>query len=109
METVLNRRLASGPPRTFEFVERAATPRTDEEPGLQAFLQDPALGGDATAEEITLLKTLTFRERRPTPLYYYRELQNLRDPLDFQQAPTGLAFGNESSATLRDALGRKDK
>ncbi len=29
------------------------------------------------------LKSLRFEEKRPTPLYYYRELQNLRDPLNF--------------------------
>jgi hypothetical protein len=29
------------------------------------------------------LKSLKFRGRRPTALYYYRELQNLRDPLHF--------------------------
>jgi hypothetical protein len=29
------------------------------------------------------LKTLRFQMRRPAPLYYYRELQNLRDPLHF--------------------------
>ncbi len=101
MEIVLNRRLTPGPSRKFEFVERTATPRTDEEPGLQAFLQDSALVGDATAEEISFLKKLTFGERRPTPLYYYRELQNLRDPLHFQRAPTDDARGDKSSATLR--------
>jgi hypothetical protein len=26
-------------------------------------------------------------ERQPTALYYYRELQNLRDPLHFRQKP----------------------
>ena len=109
MEIVLNRRLAPGPSRTFEFVERAATSRTGEEPGLQAFLQAPGPGANATAEEITFLKHLTFREARPTPLYYYRELQNLRDPLHFQPAPTDLTRANESSTTLRDAGRTKDK
>jgi hypothetical protein len=41
------------------------------------------LRGDATPEEIAFLKQLHFRRKRPTPLYYYRELQNLRDPLHF--------------------------
>jgi hypothetical protein len=27
---------------------------------------------------------LRFKEKRPGPLYYYRELQNLRDPLHFR-------------------------
>jgi transcriptional regulator with XRE-family HTH domain len=88
MEIVLNRRLAPGHPKRFEFVEREPTQPVDEEPGLQAFLQDPALRSDATAEEIEFLKKLTFTRKRPTPLYYYRELQNLRDPLHFRRAAT---------------------
>ena len=35
-----------------------------------------------------VLERLTFTSKRPTALYYYRELQNLRDPLNFQPAPT---------------------
>jgi len=37
-----------------------------------------------TPEEIEFLKRLRFKANRPTPLYYYRELQNLRDPLHFR-------------------------
>jgi len=84
IEIVLNRRLAPGPLKKFEFVERKPEPPSDEEPGLTAFLQDPALGGDATEEEIEFLKNLRFTRKRPTPLYYYRELQNLRDRLHFR-------------------------
>jgi transcriptional regulator with XRE-family HTH domain len=87
MEIVLNRRLAPGHPKRFEFVEREADDAGDEA-GFQAFLNDPALKGDATAEEIKFLKKLRFARRRPTALYYYRELQNLRDPLHFRRAPT---------------------
>ena len=83
MEIVLNRRLASGHPKRFEFVERAPAPPVAEEPGFQAFLRDSSLKGDATAEEIEFLSKLQFAQKRPTPLYYYRELQNLRDPLHF--------------------------
>jgi len=88
MEIVLNRRLAPGHAKRFEFVEREPAPPVDEEPGLQAFLQDPSLRGDATAEEIEFLKKLPFTRKRPTPLYYYRALQNLRDPLHFRRAST---------------------
>ena len=109
MEIVLNRRLASGHLKKFEFVEREITPPAGEEPGFQAFLQDPALVGDATAEEIEFLKKLVFTGKRPAPLYYYRELQSLRDPLHFQQAPTDLALADESSAMLRAARGTTDK
>ena len=84
MEIVLNRRLAAGPLKKFTFVERKPEPPFDEEPGLTTFLQDPALSGDATAEEIEFLKNLRFKRKRPTPLYYYRELQNLRDRLHFR-------------------------
>ena len=88
MEIVLNRRLAPGHPKRFEFVEREPPSPVDEEPGLQAFLQDPSLRGDATDEEIEFLKKLQFTRKRPTSLYYYRELQNLRDPLHFRHAST---------------------
>jgi len=88
MEIVLNRRLAPGHPKKFGFVELEPAPPVDEEPGLQAFLQDSSLRGDATAEEIEFLKKLQFTRQRPTPLYYYRELQNLRDPLHFRRAST---------------------
>ncbi len=86
MEIVLNRRLARGHLKKFGFVELEPTSPVDEEPGLHAFLQDPSLRGDATAEEIEFLKKLKFTRERPTPLYYYRELQNLRDPLHFRRA-----------------------
>jgi transcriptional regulator with XRE-family HTH domain len=86
MEIVLNRRLKPGTPRRIEFIERELTPPGDLEPGLRAFLQDPTLRADATEEEIAFLKTLRFQGRRPTALYYYRELQNLRDPLHFRPA-----------------------
>jgi hypothetical protein len=86
MEVVLNRRLAPGEAKRFEFVERESAPPVEEEPGFKAFLQNGALSGDATAEEIAFLKKLTFRRKRPTALYYYRELQSLRDPLHFHQA-----------------------
>jgi transcriptional regulator with XRE-family HTH domain len=82
MEIVLNRRLARGHPRRFEFVEREPG-RPEEEAGLKEFLREPSLSGDATEEEIEFLKKLTFKGKRPSPLYYYRELQNLRDPLHF--------------------------
>ncbi len=85
MEIVLNRRLAPGYPKRFEFVESEAS--VEEEPGLREFLRDASLRGDATPEEIAFLKKLRFKGKRPTPLYYYRELQNLRDPLHFLGAP----------------------
>lgn len=87
MEVVLNRRLAPRHQRRLEFVERDAGSPTDEEPAFRAFLRDPSLAGDATDEEIEFLRGLRFKRRRPTPLYYYRELQSLRDPLHFRAMP----------------------
>lgn len=82
MEIVLNRRLISGYAKKFEFVEKEVV-HHEQEPGLKKFLKDLPVSGGATQEEIEFLKKLTFRGKHPTPLYYYRELQNLRDPLHF--------------------------
>jgi hypothetical protein len=84
MEIVLNRRLAPGYFKRFEFLEREAGPPADDEPGFKDFLKDRRLSGDAGADEIEFLRGLKFKGRRPTALYYYRELQSLRDPLHFQ-------------------------
>ncbi|MEP7180981.1 MAG: helix-turn-helix transcriptional regulator [Betaproteobacteria bacterium] len=84
LEIVPNRKLAAGDSTKFEFVEREPGRPFEEEPGLNKFLQDTSLSGHATQEEIDFLKALRFKGRRPTPLYYYRELQNLRDPLHFR-------------------------
>ena len=56
---------------------------SDGEPQEEKIDVIAALSGDATAEEIEFLKELKFRGKRPTALYYYRELQSLRDPLHF--------------------------
>ena len=37
-------------------------------------------------EEIEFLRALKFTHKRPTALYYYRELQSLRDPLHFHRS-----------------------
>ena len=84
MEVVLNRRLAPGNLKRFEFVEQKPSGALPVEPGLEQFLRDRSLSDDASDEEIAFLKSLNFRSRRPTALYYYRELQSLRDPLHFQ-------------------------
>ena len=83
MEVVLNRRLAPGGLKRFEFAEQEPRPAFTLEPGFEQFLRDKSLSGDVTEDEIEFLKTLKFKDRRPAPLYYYRELQNLRDPLHF--------------------------
>lgn len=87
IEIVLNRRVSPGHHKTYEFMERRPDKTLREEPGLKEFLQNALLSGDATEEELVFLRALTFEHKRPTALYYYRELQNLRDPLHFQPAP----------------------
>ena len=84
VEIVLNRRVAPGGPKKFEFVEKEPEDSFDQQPGFTRFLRDTSLSGTATPEEIEFLKKLKFKGKRPTALYYYRELQSLRDPLHFQ-------------------------
>lgn len=83
VEIVLNRRLIPGYAKKFEFVEREPA-GSEEEPGLTQFLRQSVNGG-TTEEEVEFLRRIRFKGKRPTPLYYYRELQNLRDPLHFRQ------------------------
>jgi transcriptional regulator with XRE-family HTH domain len=86
MEVILNRRLAAVTRKRFEFAEKEPQQPVPIEPGLEQFLRDASLSGDATAEEIEFLKALKVRGKKPSPIYYYRELQNLRDPLHFPPA-----------------------
>ena len=104
MEIVLNRQLTSGQTKKFTFVEQDAEPPDGEEPGFQAFLRDASLRGDASAEEIMFLRKLTFTHQRPTPLYYYRTLQNLRDPIHFRAETTSSTRGERD-----DVRGRKKR
>jgi len=86
MEFALNQRLAPGEPRKFAFVEKDYDSRRGDEPGLTDFLQDAVLCNDLSKEELQLLRKLRFTTRRPNRLFYYRALQNLRDPLHFRAA-----------------------
>src|SRR5881296_1848873 len=80
----LNSKVASANLKKFEFLEKEPEGKPGEEPGLREFLKDRSLSADATPEEIDFLRALQFKDgRRPTALYYYRELQNIRDPLHF--------------------------
>src|SRR6266853_4159453 len=89
MNIVLNRRFAPEHSKRFEFVETEPVQPFGGEPGLNGFFKDASLNGKVTPEEIEFLKRLKFKGKRPTPLYYYRELQNLRDPLHFGTAEGG--------------------
>jgi len=88
MQIVLNHRVATGHVKKFEFLQRELEEPLDEEPGFKEFLRATALSGDATGEEIAFLRKLRFKKKRPTALYYYRELQNLKDPLHFRTPQT---------------------
>ena len=83
VDIVLNHRVAAEPVKRFEFIEREPDQSFGEHRGLQEFLQSPSLSRGATEEEIEFLRKLRFTEKEPIPLYYYRELQNLRDPVHF--------------------------
>jgi transcriptional regulator with XRE-family HTH domain len=83
MAVVPNRRLTAGDLKRFEFAEQEPPQSVAMEPGLEQFLKDGSLSSDVTEEEIAFLKALKLRGKRPSPIYYYRELQNLRDPLHF--------------------------
>jgi transcriptional regulator with XRE-family HTH domain len=76
-------RTRTGEQKRFEYGERG-NGGGDQEKGLLEFLRDPLLSGTASPAELAFLKSLRFRDRRPSALYYYRELQNLRDPLHFR-------------------------
>ena len=83
MEIVLNRRLARSHLKKLEFRDAEPQPAFETEPGLEAFLGDPKLSAGINEHEIAYLKSLSPDGKRPAPLFYYRELQNLRDPLNF--------------------------
>ena len=83
MQIVLNRRLTRKHLKKLEFREAEPEAAFETEPGLEAFLHDAKLSAGISEPEVAFLKRLRFDGKRPSPLYYYRELQNLRDPLNF--------------------------
>jgi transcriptional regulator with XRE-family HTH domain len=85
LDIALSQRVTAGHLKRFEFVERESEPPGGAGPGLNDFLQDASLSGTATDQELAFLKRLRFSDAQPTALYYYRELQSLRDPLHFRR------------------------
>jgi len=83
MEITLNERLAPGEPKKFAFVEKDYDSQHGDEPGLTDFLQDSVLCIGLSEEELAFLRKIRFETRQPNRLFYYRVLQNLRDPLHF--------------------------
>jgi transcriptional regulator with XRE-family HTH domain len=100
MEIVLNRRLTRSHLKKLEFREAEPEPPFEMEPGLKEFLNDAKLSAGITEHEITFLKSLSPDGKRPSPLYYYRELQNLRDPLNFLPLSLKRRPGPETKASL---------
>ena len=84
LEIALHPRIATEPVRRFGFIEHDSGQTAAAERGLREFLADAALSGSASPAELEFLKRLHFKDRQPTALYYYRELQNLRDPVHFR-------------------------
>lgn len=106
LEVWLNKRLASARVVRFQFVETGAMSGAEEGSGFKDFLRDRAMSGDASEEEIAFLKSLRFHRGRPTALYYYRELQSLRDPLHF---PTPSRDNNAPRRSARKFGGEEQK
>ena len=107
MEIVLNRRIASGDPRRFEFVETGPD-QPAIQPGFNEFLNDSSLSGTATKEELETLRNLRFNGKRPTAIYYYRELQSLRDPLHFRAPVTQTVRGKKPRPVPARRISRPD-
>ncbi len=84
MDIVLTPTLGEERLKRFAFVEIEPESEVEIEPGLRDFLRDRSLCSDITDEEVKFLKKFRLIEKRPNALYYYRELQNLRDPLHFR-------------------------
>jgi transcriptional regulator with XRE-family HTH domain len=86
LEVKLSHNAAPGGTKRFEFLEKLDNQPFSIERGLEQFLSDKSMSGDATDDEIRFLTMLKFTGRRPTALYYYREFQSLRDPLHFLES-----------------------
>ena len=96
LDVKLRRELVANPLRSFSFVEQAAPESAAHaQSAFLDFIEDAALAADVTEEEAELLRAHVFGERQPTKLYYYRALQNLRDPIHFSRGGKRLAVAKE--------------
>jgi hypothetical protein len=108
MEIVLNRRLTRSHIKRLEFREAEPEVSSEVEPGLKEFLNDARLSAGITEDETAFLKSLSPDGKRPSALYYYRELQNLRDPLNFLPASIGMRREPENkAAAIKSRVGTK--
>ena len=104
LEITLNRRLVSTRVMKLCYGEIETHLPLAEEPGLRDFLRDPAMSGDATEEEIDFLRHLRFKRNRPSALYYYRELQSLRDPLHFRESSVAPMHKRRDAKTIEKQI-----
>ncbi len=111
IQVVLNRLLSPVEVVHFQFVERDDAERSQPEAGFQEFLDLRDLSGDATEEELEFLRSLRFKSRRPTAVFYYRELQNLRDPLHFRDGALLHLYkrGDANNAEKRNQIDSRKK
>jgi transcriptional regulator with XRE-family HTH domain len=94
LDVTLRQELVAEPLRTFAFTEQSRSNDHGRPPAaLDEFLDDAALAGDVTEQEVDLLRSHAFGGREPTKLYYYRALQNLRDPIHFFRSGDDLRGG----------------
>ena len=97
----LNRCFIRSHTRNLKYREATSSVQDEVEPGLTEFLENPTLSQGITSEEIAFLKGLRFPGRRPTAVYYYRELQNLHDPLNFITDPVRVSPTLQKTARRR--------
>ena len=89
IEIVLNRRLTRSPFKKLGFREAEPEFVFEMQLGLKESLGNAKLSAGITEEEAAFLTGLGFNGKRPSSLCYYRDLQNLRDPLNFLPLSTG--------------------
>lgn len=87
IEVVFNAPFIRSHTRNLKYCEAEPIAQDDVEPGLTEFLDTPALSQGITDQEIAFLQNLRLPGQHPAALYYYRELQNLRDPVNFMKDP----------------------
>lgn len=103
LEIALNPEVSPGSAKRFQFVERSPGERETQEPGFTEFLRDRSLSGSVSDQELEFLEGLRFATAQPTALYYYRELQSLRDPLHFRPKRADSVSPSRNAARLPDA------
>jgi hypothetical protein len=87
LDIFLEPKLVAEDHRIFVFVEQDPDDGSREEGGLAQFLRERKVEDQVTDAEVRLLRRHRLGGRRPNKLYYYRALQNLRDPLHSSDSP----------------------